>query len=150
MRDLIRSKGYSYLLVSCQFVCIVLLVVFNLTAFNYVFSQIFLVAGFGLGFYTLMDNRVKNFNIVPDIKKDARLVMTGAYRYVRHPMYSAVAVIMFGMICEAFTLTNISIFSVLVIVLYLKAIKEERLWIKKSLGYRAYMKRTKMFVPFIF
>ena len=34
-------------------------------------------------------NKIGNFNIVPEIKDEAKLIVTGPYKFVRHPMYSS-------------------------------------------------------------
>jgi hypothetical protein len=46
-----------------------------------------------MGVWTLAFNRPGNFNIRPDLKPDARLVLDGPYAYVRHPMYVSVLLI---------------------------------------------------------
>ncbi len=43
-----------------------------------------------LGAWTLIHNRPGNFNIHPEPRPSGRMVTGGPYRYVRHPMYSAV------------------------------------------------------------
>ena len=64
-------------------------------------------------------------------------------------MYFCVLLIMGGVIISDINLINIICYSILIMVLYLKAKKEEMLWSKKLEKYESYKKRTKMFIPFI-
>ncbi len=48
------------------------------------------LAGVGLGLAALAANRPGNFNIHPAPRRGGRLVAHGPYRYIRHPMYTAV------------------------------------------------------------
>lgn len=142
--------SYSKLLVVLQFFIIFLLLILNNFIFSYPFSL--LISSFGLifGIYTLFFNKVGNFNITPDIKEDSLLIKKGAYKYIRHPMYSSVLLIILGVALTNINIINTLLFIALIIVLYLKAKREETLWSKESEDYKEYKSKTKMFVPFIF
>jgi protein-S-isoprenylcysteine O-methyltransferase Ste14 len=94
-------------------------------------------------------NKVSNFNIIPDIKEDATLITTGAYRYIRHPMYFAVLITMFAPLSNSLSYANIILCTVLTITMFLKAKKEEYLWHGESAEYKNYMQNTKMIIPFV-
>lgn len=86
------------------------------------------------------------------VNTDHAVVDRGAYRYVRHPSYTA-AVIMFAGIGLA--LANwISLATLLVLVviafLYRMTVEERALVAVIGDPYRNYMQRTKRFVPFLF
>jgi protein-S-isoprenylcysteine O-methyltransferase Ste14 len=81
------------------------------------------LACMALGLWALSANRPGNFNIRPEPKADGQLVQTGPYRWIRHPMYTAV--------------------------LWLKAVLEERMMCQRHPAYRAYMARTRRFLPFL-
>ena len=49
-----------------------------------------LACAVALGVWTLAHNHPGNFNIRPEPKTSGRLVTSGPYRFVRHPMYCAV------------------------------------------------------------
>ncbi len=142
--------SYSKLLVVLQFFIIFLLLILNDSIFNYSFSLLISSLGLIFGFYTLYFNKIGNFNITPDIKKDSLLIRKGAYKYIRHPMYSSVLLMISGVILTDINIINSFLFIVLLIVLYLKAKREERLWNEKDKDYKKYKNKTKMFIPFIF
>ena len=146
---MLKNKNYSYLLVTSQFTCIALLIVLNLPMFTKSPSNLIFLSGIGFFLYTLLFNRVSNFNIIPDIKKDAKLITTGAYRYVRHPMYFAVIITMFAPLTNSTGYINLIICTILTITMFLKAKKEEYLWHMESEKYKNYMKNTKMIIPFV-
>ena len=139
----------SNILVAIQFIIIFILLLINKSIFNNYISLIISSIGFIFGLYTLFFNRIGNFNVRPEIKSNAKLISIGAYKYIRHPMYFSVLLIMGGVIISDINLINIICYSILIMVLYLKAKKEEMLWSKKLEKYESYKKRTKMFIPFI-
>lgn len=79
------------------------------------------------------------------------LVKTGVYRYIRHPQYTGLLLLSFGMIAEWATLPTLILFPVMVWMYVRLAKKEEADMLAEfGDGYRAYMNETKMFIPFIF
>ena len=76
--------------------------------------------------------------------------MTGPYSFIRHPMYTSVLLIMFGIISTEFTFLSIFIYILLYLVLFFKAKREESLCLIEYSAYSEYKKKTKMFVPLLF
>ncbi len=95
-------------------------------------------------------NRLGNFNVVPEIRKHAKLIITGPYRFVRHPMYSSLILFMIGIILWHFSVINLFLLLIMIVAVALKARKEERLWHAHDSAYERYKKNTKMIIPFIF
>ena len=95
-------------------------------------------------------NKVGNFNIVPEIRKDANLIITGPYRFVRHPMYSSLILFMLGVVLWRFSWLNIIFLIVMSTAVFIKAYREEKLWSRKDSEYIEYKERTKMVIPFVF
>ena len=108
------------------------------------------VAGVMVGLWSLVHNRPGNFNIRPAPRDDGQLVQTGPYRWIRHPMYTAVIAV--GLAC-AWTGASVlgwAALSLLVVVLAVKANFEER-WLRKAHpGYAAYCQQTRRFLPGIY
>ena len=144
-----NDKIYSKVLVSLQFILIAVLLFINDSIFNHLISLFISSIGFLFGLYTLYFNRIGNFNITPEIKENSRLIKNGAYKYIRHPMYFSVFLMMGGVVLTEINVINIFCYMVLVIVLYLKASKEEKLWSEKLEEYKQYKKNTKMFIPLV-
>ncbi len=137
------------MLVFLQFLLVGLILFPKDTAPSCPFWWIFLLTSAAVTIWTFTHNRFGNFNIVPDIKKDAKLITTGPYRYIRHPMYSSLFFGMAGVVCYFSHRLNWLFLALLVIVLYLKASKEERLWSEHHEEYERYQKTSKYFIPFI-
>ncbi len=146
---MLQSKLYSYALVSVQFSSIALLIFLNPTMFFKPLSLGLFVLGVGVFLYILYDVKTLNFNIIPEIKRNATLITTGVYKHIRHPMYFAVLITMLSPLSVSFNVSNLFICTALVLALFLKAKKEEMLWAEKSLTYQEYMQKTKMFLPFV-
>ena len=144
-----NDKIYSKVLVSLQFILIAVLLFINDSIFNHLISLFISSIGFLFGLYTLYFNRIGNFNITPEIKENSKLIKNGAYKYIRHPMYFSVFLTMGGVVLTEIDVINIFCYMVLVIVLYLKASKEEKLWSDKLEEYKQYKKHSKMFIPFV-
>ena len=109
-----------------------------------------LACGGLLGVWSLTSNRPGNFNIRPLPRAGGQLVQSGPYRWIRHPMYSAVMVC--GLAC---VWANPMVWAwlallALVAVLASKAAVEERWMLSAHAGYAEYRARTRRFVPGVF
>lgn len=144
-----KSQNYSYLLVSLQFIFITILLIEHRFHTPSNFALLIFLVGCGFGLYTVRHNPLGNFNITPEIKANASLITTGAYRYIRHPMYFSVLVMILGVVVSKLTLLSLFIYVLLVVTLFLKAQKEEMLWVEQSSEYKNYMQKTKRIIPFV-
>ncbi|HCY76089.1 MAG TPA: protein-S-isoprenylcysteine methyltransferase [Ignavibacteriales bacterium] len=81
----------------------------------------------------------------------ANLVKEGIYKYIRHPMYSSLLFLSIATMLKGINFFTIIIAVLVIIFLISTAIIEEK-ENKDFFGieYDEYMKRTKMFIPFIF
>ncbi len=83
------------------------------------------------------------------IKPDHRVVDTGPYRLVRHPIYTGLLLSALATALEKATLLGVAGFALITLGFYLKARLEER-FIRDELGseaYDSYAARTPMLVP---
>jgi protein-S-isoprenylcysteine O-methyltransferase Ste14 len=103
--------------------------------------------GAGVGVWALAANRPGNFNIHPAPRAGGQLVQHGPYRWIRHPMYSAV--LCFGVACAwaSGSAPGWASAALLAVVLALKAGFEERWMLAVHPGYAAYRARSWRFVP---
>lgn len=67
---------------------------------------------------------------------------SGMYRFVRHPLYSAYCISYFGFLCNHPTSYNMFVYAVMVTMLYLRILAEERL-LGRSPEYRAYTQQVR-------
>jgi protein-S-isoprenylcysteine O-methyltransferase Ste14 len=107
-------------------------------------------AGALLGAWALYCNRPGNFNIRPTPRLGGQLVQNGPYRWVRHPMYTAVMLL--GLACAwvAGAATGWLTWAALAVVLAVKATLEELWMLVQHPDYAAYRARTRRFVPGLF
>ncbi len=140
----------SKILVGMQFFAILAIMIpkssIMITPYWWIFPSVSTV----LALWIFLHNKIGNFNIVPEIREDAELIMTGPYRYIRHPMYSALILFMLGIVLWHFTLSNLLFLLIMIVAVWLKADKEERLWSEHHEEYASYKKRTKMLIAFLF
>ena len=144
-----NHRYYPKILVFLQFALIALMVILSSGIFENLFALFIFLVGAVLGLWALNHNKVGNFNIQPKMKEDAKLITSGFYSYVRHPMYTSVIIMMFGILLSTPSLIEIILFLLLIGVLLLKAKKEESIWLKESEAYAQYKKGTKFFIPFV-
>jgi protein-S-isoprenylcysteine O-methyltransferase Ste14 len=84
-------------------------------------------------------------------EKTAELVQTGIYKYIRHPMYSSLLFLTWGIFFKNTELILFFISLASSIFLFITATMDEKECIAYfGQKYKAYMKGTKMFIPFIF
>jgi protein-S-isoprenylcysteine O-methyltransferase Ste14 len=114
------------------------------------------VAGLGLvasgtviGLITLYFNRPGNFSVYPELVPGWRLVTDGPYRWVRHPMYLALALMMIGIAIYNGHWSNYGAALAVIAAVVAKALREERYLLASSSEYAGYAQRTRRFIPFL-
>lgn len=150
--DRVRHRLGS-VLVALQFGLIVLLAWMALPAFlsgqappgAWVSSAL----GVLLGLWALSANRLGNFNIRPSPRAGGQLIQQGPYRWIRHPMYTAVMACGWAGAWASATWVAWLALAALVVVLVIKAVFEERWMLQAHPGYAAYRRGTRWFLPWI-
>ncbi len=85
-----------------------------------------------------------------DIEDTTRIVMRGAYRYIRHPIYCSLTLAGVGVFLKKPSIPGFLLFALIFLFVYLTARVEEKDNIKNfGDDYLAYMKKTKMILPFL-
>jgi protein-S-isoprenylcysteine O-methyltransferase Ste14 len=143
------QKYYPQLLVFLQFTLIGLILFFSEGFFSNILALAIFLTGMLLGLWALTHNRLGNFHIQPKMRENAQLITTGIYRYIRHPMYLSLLTTMFAFVVATTTLIEIVLFMGLIVVLLLKAKREEKLWLNHTQAYKRYKEQTKLFIPYI-
>jgi protein-S-isoprenylcysteine O-methyltransferase Ste14 len=108
------------------------------------------IVGLYLGAWAIYTMKLRSLRIAPEVARGARLITTGPYRFIRHPMYSAVLLITVSLVLSRFTLARLTVWTALLAVLLAKLQHEEVLLAKRFREYTAYQRRTKRLVPFVF
>jgi len=81
----------------------------------------------------------------------ARLVESGLYRYIRHPMYSSLLFLAWGAFLKHITpLNTLLVFTVSGFLIACARVEERENIRFFGAAYGGYMKRTKMFIPWLF
>ena len=117
------------------------------------------VIGFGLvilGFIqaivarkTLEDNWTESFEY--QIKKNHELITRGIYKYIRHPIYGAMLLMVPGALLVSGSYTFIAVLIIMLFAVEIFALREEKILIKHfGRKYIEYKKTTKKFIPFVY
>ena len=113
-------------------------------------SWVFLVASLvlaGHGFYLLKAVGRAQGRIIEDTQT---VVEVGAYRYIRHPLYASLILFGWGVLFKGADLPSGALALAASAFLYATARYEEGFNIDRfGAAYSEYMKRTKMFIPFL-
>lgn len=111
-------------------------------------AWIAMVAGAAVGVWSVTANRPGNFNIRPTPHERGALVMSGPYRWIRHPMYSALMLLGLACVLAAQDLwLSMAMLAGLTGVLITKALLEEHWMTLRHPAYEAYRACTWRFVP---
>lgn len=114
------------------------------------------VAGILLGFAGLgligggLINLGSNLTAVPRPKEDAHFVEHGAYRLVRHPIYSGIILGGFGWALMWNSLPSLLIAVALFVFLDVKSRREETWLTEKYPEYPGYRQRVRKLIPFVY
>ncbi|WP_292389423.1 methyltransferase family protein [Methanosarcina sp. UBA5] len=91
-------------------------------------------------------NKLK-LNASPRPNNSAKLVTSGVYAYIRHPIYSSFIQMSFGIAFLIGTSASIAVAVISLVFYYLKSRYEEKLLIQKYPDYNLYKERTGRFIP---
>ena len=83
----------------------------------------------------------------PIPRAEGDLATSGIYRFVRHPIYSALILVGVGLAMRGASLWHPVLLVALIVLLQVKARAEEAMLIKKYQGYASYAARVGRFVP---
>jgi protein-S-isoprenylcysteine O-methyltransferase Ste14 len=101
----------------------------------------------GIGFLQLSSiGKPKGF-----FENTTKLVESGLYKFIRHPLYASLILGTWGVALKNPDLLSITIAMAATICYFFTAkVEEEEMIVKFGEAYKEFIRRTKMFIPFIF
>ena len=85
-----------------------------------------------------------------NLEKTTQLIQTGIYRHIRHPLYSSLLFVTWGVFLKSLSLTGACLSLVVSVFLAVTAKSEEMENIAFfGTAYKEYIKKSKMFIPFV-
>lgn len=135
-----------------QVILLILLFYFaNLSqVFKNGFLEILFALALSLGLYSIYNMGLDTFSPYPEPKKGSKHVQTGAYKFIRHPMYTSLIILGLMLVLSDPQFLNTIIYIILLYVLDAKAAYEETLLIKLYPTYKDYIQKTSKFLPFVY
>ncbi len=133
---------------------ILFLILIYFSNFSLLFTNGFLLVLFalavGLGLYSIYNMGFDTLSPFPEPKKGGKHVQEGAYKFMRHPMYTALIIFGLSFVLSSPELLNTITYLILIYILDAKASYEEGFLIKIYPTYEVYLENTKKFIPFIY
>jgi protein-S-isoprenylcysteine O-methyltransferase Ste14 len=92
----------------------------------------------------------RNWSASVVLKQGQRLVCSGPYAIVRHPIYTGLIAMALGTACDGGTAAGIGLVCALCVALWAKSRREERLMAATfPVEYPAYRRSVRAFVPYV-
>lgn len=144
------NRNKSILLVALQFGCITILLAGSSFHKPAILPAAFFVPAVLLAVWAIVTMQESKLRIFPEPAAHAVLITNGPYRFIRHPMYTAVILGSTGLLMSHFTILRMIILLALTAVLIFKLIWEEDMLLRKFEAYQQYRCNTSRLVPFLF
>lgn len=150
-----NNKFYSLFLVAAQFILIALMVspardLWPLDTAGKILGIVLVLDALAIALWALYTLRLKNFSVMPEPRENAVLNTHGPYRFVRHPMYSAVLLAGIGLWLMHATAIKGLVLLILAGVLLAKIKREESLLSSQYTHYAQYRSHTKALIPGVY
>ena len=131
-----------------QFILIIL-IAFYAGGFEGVVENIMMISGVSLGLWAVVTMKLR-VNIFPDVRNNQQLFTSGPYKYIRHPMYTAVLLVTLAWVLQRIDFVSVGMWLLLLLVLIEKLNYEEKLLLFKFKKYKSYMQKTKRLLPLVY
>ncbi len=108
------------------------------------------LAAIALGLWAVWSMRRSRPNITPTVHQAATLVRSGPYRWIRHPMYTAVLALCGALVLDAPSLLRAVTWLLLAATLVVKLRYEERLLAAAFPDYGEYQSGSRRLIPYLY
>lgn len=108
------------------------------------------IVAVALGAWAIVAMKLHTLTILPSVRQGGQLCTTGPYRVVRHPMYTAVLLLLSAFLINTYSHTGLAVLLLVLADLLLKMKVEEKILIAHYPEYAGYMKNTKRLIPFLY
>ncbi len=119
---------------------------YTVTPFLGLMAHIFEGAAVIVGIVAIYNLR-HSLSITPHPVEKGQFEAKGIYRYIRHPMYTAVFLVSIGIALNSGSYWKFAVVAALVIFFRIKTEYEEGLLVKRYPGYKDYIKNTGRYFP---
>ncbi|MBI9034720.1 MAG: isoprenylcysteine carboxylmethyltransferase family protein [Bacteroidales bacterium] len=106
--------------------------------------------GLFIGFWAVQAMGWRQVSIKPLVREGGQLITNGPYKYIRHPMYTAVLTTLTPLVLDYFSWYRLGMIIALLITLCIKCRFEENRLLEAYPGYEDYMKQTRRIIPFVY
>ncbi|NVO19439.1 MAG: isoprenylcysteine carboxylmethyltransferase family protein [Bacteroidetes bacterium] len=145
-----NKKILEYTLVAVQFSTLGYLVLGSSWRTMPAWALIIVAISASLAFWAILSMQLNNLKVTPSPGENARLITSGPYRIIRHPMYSSILLLAIPLVIHEFSLLRLFLAILLIIDLLIKLNYEERLLLTKFSQYKGYRSVTYRILPFIY
>lgn len=140
----------SYTLVVLQFSLIGILffssVNFDFSSLNLALISISIL----LLLWAILAMQTSKLRVRPEPSAEATLIKKGPYKFIRHPMYTAVLIGCAALLIHEFSIIRLLMFITLTLVLLIKLNWEEKMLSEKFIDYKNYTKTSYKLIPFLY
>jgi protein-S-isoprenylcysteine O-methyltransferase Ste14 len=143
-------KSIHYLLVAIQFIGIFYFIFTGSVFPENIYVLIIEIIATLIGVWAVLAMKLHTLTVMPTVKQGGQLCTSGPYRVIRHPMYTAVLLLLVGLLLNNYSHTGLIVFFIVLIDLVAKINVEEKILIVHYADYMDYTTRTKRIIPFIY
>lgn len=139
-----------YLLVAIQFAGIAFFVVTGNTFPHHIVVLILQLISLFLGLWAILTMKFHTVTALPSVRRGGQLCTSGPYRLIRHPMYTAVLLLLLAFLLNDYSPIRLMVLLIVFVDLIVKMNVEEKILVAHYGGYQAYRKKTKRIIPFVY
>ncbi len=145
---ILKESMKSLVLVGLQFSLIAFLIGYSGMPES-IFSLGCVLMGVILGVWAVLAMRFR-VSVLPEVRERQTLVVAGPYRFIRHPMYTAVLLTALGLVLHRPDSIAIGAWVILLGDLVVKLKYEEGLLLARFPDYALYAEKTRRLLPFLY